>query len=106
MQLEPRSAVIDEPHDVLLSTWSSHVRFTIGPQGLGPVASGGAFQYPVSSGGSGVPPDLLAPLLLGPHGALGLEERHPDVLLGRQRELMAALFPPQRADLLTYYLPV
>ena len=26
--------------------------------------------------------------------------------LGRQRELMAALFPPRTADLLTYYVPI
>jgi hypothetical protein len=93
-------------HDVLLSSWRSHVRFTIGPDGLGDVVEGGPEQAPISKGGSGVPPDVIPALVLGPHGALGLEERHPDVLLGRQRELMAALFPPVRADLLTYYLPV
>jgi hypothetical protein len=43
-------------------------------------------------------------LLLGPFGAGGLEARHGDVLLGRQRELMEALFPPMTSDLLTFYL--
>lgn len=93
-------------HDLLLSSYRSHVRMTLGPDGVGPVREGGPLQAPVSAGGSGVPPDVLAPLLFGPHGALGLEERHADVLLGRQRELMAALFPPLASDLLTFYLPV
>jgi hypothetical protein len=44
--------------------------------------------------------------LFGPHGALGLEASVPDVMLGRQRDLMGSLFPPMRADLLTFYLPV
>jgi hypothetical protein len=92
--------------EVLLSSYRSHVRFRIGPDGMGPVAEGGPLQAPVSAGGSGVPPDVLAPLLLGPHGAVGLERLHPDVLLGRQREAMAVLFPPVLADLLTFYLPV
>jgi predicted N-acetyltransferase YhbS len=94
------------PHDLLLSSYRSHVRMTVGLDGVGPVREGGALQAPVSAGGSGVPPDVLAPLLFGPHGALGLEERHADVLLGRQRDLMAALFPPVASDLLTFYLPV
>ena len=34
-----------------------------------------------------------------------MEERVPDLHLGRQRELMGVLFPPQQADLLTFYLP-
>lgn len=93
-------------HDVLLSSWRSHVRFTIGAEGMGEVTEGGPEQQPVSKGGSGVPPDVIPMLLLGPFGALGLEERHPDVMLGRQRELMAAMFPPMTSDLLTFYLPV
>jgi predicted N-acetyltransferase YhbS len=68
------------------------------------VAAGGPEQAPISKGGSGVPPDQLAPLLLGPHGAAGLEQVHGDVMLGRQRDLMEALFPPMTSDLLTFYL--
>ena len=48
----------------------------------------------------------LRTLLLGPFGAAGLEARHGDVLLGRQRQLMEALFPPVTSDLLTFYLPL
>jgi predicted N-acetyltransferase YhbS len=99
------AGLADGDHEVLLSSWRSHVRFTIGRSGFRLLADGGPEQAPVSKGGSGVPPDGLAPLLLGPHGAVGLEERLPDCLLGRQRELMAALFPPVAADLLTFYTP-
>jgi hypothetical protein len=95
----------DRDHEVLLSSWRSHVRFAVGPSGFRLLAEGGPEQAPIHQGGSGVPPDALAPLLLGPHGAVGLQERLPDCLLGDQRELMAALFPPVTADLLTFYLP-
>jgi predicted N-acetyltransferase YhbS len=101
-----RAGLLDRPHDVLVSSFRSHVRFTIGPDGMTPVIAGGSEQAPVSKGGSGIPPDALAPLLLGPHGALGLEARLPDAWLGRQRDLMDVLFPPQRADLLTYYVAI
>lgn len=99
------AGLADREHEVLLSLWSSHLRFSIGPGGFELLAEGGVEQAPVSKGGSGVPPDAVAALLLGPYGALGLERRLPDCLLGRQRELMAALFPPVTADLLTFYLP-
>jgi predicted N-acetyltransferase YhbS len=92
-------------HEVLLSSWRAHLRFRIGPSGFTLLAEGGPEQAPVSKGGSGVPPDAIPSLLLGAHGALGLEERLPDCHLGEQRELMAALFPPRSGDLLTFYLP-
>jgi hypothetical protein len=101
-----RAGLLDRSHDVLLSSFRSHVRFTIGPDGMAPVIAGGSEQAPVSKGGSGIPPDALGPLLLGPYGAIGLEARLPDAWLGRQRDLMDALFPPQRADLLTYYVAI
>ena len=93
-------------HDVLISSFRSHVRFHLGADGMSEVIEAGALQAPVSLGGSGVPPDALGPLLFGPHGALGLEARHPDLMLGRQRKVMSVLFPPVEADLLTFYLPV
>lgn len=92
--------------DVLVSSYRSHLRFRLADDGMGPVTEGAALQAPVSAGGSGVPLDVLAPLIFGPHGALELERRHADVLLGRQRDTMAALFPPQQSDLLTFYLPL
>ena len=81
------AGLLDEAHDVLLSSFRSHVRFTVGPDGMSPVISGGPEQAPVSKGGSGVPPDALGPLILGPHGALGLESQLPDAWLGQQRDL-------------------
>lgn len=99
-----RAAGLDAPTDVLLSSWRSHVRFSIGADSMSPVESGGAEQAPISKGGAGVPVDLLAPLLLGPLGAAGLERRHGDVMLGRIRDVMEALFPPVTSDLMTFYL--
>jgi hypothetical protein len=91
---------------VLLSSWRSHVRFTIGPDAMTDVDSGGPEQAPIWQGGAGVPEDQWAPLLLGPWGAAGLEVRQPDVMLGRLREVMEILFPPMTSDLMTFYLPV
>jgi hypothetical protein len=62
-------------------------------------------QGPASLGGAGVAPDLIGPLLFGPHGIAGLTARHSDVYPGPNAELMQALFPPVTADLLTFYLP-
>jgi predicted N-acetyltransferase YhbS len=101
-----RSARLDGHHEVLLSSWRGHVRFTIDDDSMSDVVAGGPEQAPVSKAGSGVAPDALAPLLLGPFGAGGLEARYADVLLGRQRDLMEALFPPVTSDLLTFYLAV
>ena len=99
-----RSAGLGGRHEVLLSSWRSHVRFSIDEDSMSDVVAGGPEQAPVSKGGSGVAPDALAPLVLGPFGAAGLEARNGDVLLGRQRDLMEALFPPVTSDLLTFYL--
>ena len=101
-----RAGLADRRHDILLSSWRSHVRFSIGPDGLGRVVTGGPEQAPISKGGSGVPPDALAALVMGPDGAAGLEERLPDCWLGRQRAVLSALFPPMTSDVLTFYLPV
>jgi hypothetical protein len=68
------------------------------------VSAGGPLQAPVSEGGSGVPLDALGTLVFG-GGAEAVDARFPDGLLGRQAELMQVLFPPQSADLLTWYLP-
>jgi predicted N-acetyltransferase YhbS len=91
--------------ELLLSTYRRHWRLRIDATGVAVLGDGGAEQAPVSKGGSGVPPDAIAQLLVGTHGAIGLEQRLPDCLLGRQRELMSVLFPPLTADLLTFYLP-
>ena len=91
---------------VLLSTYDRHIAFDIAPQGVSNLSVGGRMQAPVSRGGSGLAAESVPGLLFGPYGAIGLEEREPDCWLGRQRELMSALFPPVTADLLTFYLPI
>jgi GNAT superfamily N-acetyltransferase len=106
LQERLRAAGLDRDQELLLSTYRQHWRLRVGPAGVEVVTRGAAEQAPVSKGGSGVPPDAIASLLVGAQGAAGLEELLPDCLLGRQRELMTVLFPPLTADLLTFYLPV
>ncbi len=89
--------------EALLSFWGSHVRLRW-DSGTMRFERGGPMQAPISSGGSGLPLDALGLLLFG-GGAAALEDRFPDAYLGRQEELMHTLFPPQSADLLTFYLP-
>jgi hypothetical protein len=93
-----------EPERLLISSFRSHVAFTIGPDGLTDLVSGRAEQAPGSKGGCGVPPDALPSLVFGPHGAAGLERLLPDCYLAGKRDLMAALFPPLTSDLLTFYV--
>jgi hypothetical protein len=99
------AGLTSEDREVLISAFRWHVRFSLGPDGAGPVVGGGPLQAPGSQGGSGVAPDRFASLLFGPLGAVGLADREPDVYLADQAHVMAALFPPVRADLLTFYLP-
>lgn len=71
----------------------------------GPMRAGPPLPYPVSAGASGVPPDLIPDLVLGPHGVGELERLHGDVLLGEQRDLMEVLFPRLVADVQTWVIP-
>jgi hypothetical protein len=90
---------------VVLSTFGRHYRLPIGPDGLGAVTSGGPLQAPGAVGGAGVAPDALGALLLGQRGIAALTRQRPDVYPGPNQALFETLFPPQTADLLTYYLP-
>ncbi len=90
---------------VVLSTFGRHYRLPIGQDGLGAVITGGPLQAPGAIGGAGVAPDALGALLFGQRGIAGLARQRPDVYPGPNRALFEALFPPQTADLLTYYLP-
>ncbi len=92
-----------ETGEALISFYRSHLRLVWSSDRL-EVTSGGPLQAPVSMGGSGIPLDALGSLLFG-GGAGAVDEGFPDALLGRQEELMRELFPPQSADLLTFYLP-
>jgi predicted N-acetyltransferase YhbS len=99
-----RSELATSDQLVELSFWESQLAFPIANGHIGPISVGGPRQIIVSEGGSGVPPDAVAHMVFG-CGAAGLEARFPDCYLGEQTALMQALFPPQRADLLTFYLP-
>ena len=58
-------------------------------------------EEPEDEGAVGVPPDQIVTLVMGRFGALELERRHHDVVFGRQRALMATLFPAVVPDLAT-----
>jgi predicted N-acetyltransferase YhbS len=93
-----------EPADVLLGFFRTHVRFRWDGTEIGPYRWGGTLS-PAEEGGAGIAPDLLPPLLFGPHGIDGLRRLHADVYPGPDFDLMNALFPPVTSDLLTFYLP-
>jgi hypothetical protein len=95
----------DDSSEIVLSFFRHHVRLAHTKGRVEKVRPGGPMQAPGSVGGAGVAPDLIGPLLFGPDGMAGLAERHPDVYPGRKEALMHVLFPPVRADLLTFYLP-
>ena len=65
----------------------------------------GPVPGPISEGGSGVAPDQIVSLILGPLGAAGLAELHPDVNLGEQADLMQMLFPIQTCDVHSWVVP-
>jgi len=91
--------------EVLISFFRHHVRMQYANGAVGAAQPGGPMQAPASAGGAGVAPDLAGSLLFGQDGIAGLAERHPDVYCGPNEALMRILFPPVRADLLTFYLP-
>lgn len=97
-------AGLTDERELVISSFRSHVRLALGPDGVRGVTAGGAMQSVAAVKGSAVPPDAVAQLLLGPHGAVGLAERLPDCYLQTNRDVMAALFPPVHADVLCYYL--
>ncbi|WP_081971292.1 GNAT family N-acetyltransferase [Dactylosporangium aurantiacum] len=103
--LSARLAGHDGDADVVVSFFRHHVRLHRTDGAVTDVAAGGPMQGPAALGGAGVAPDLVGPLLFGPHGIDGLAARHADVYPGPRAALMRALFPPVTSDLLTFYLP-
>ncbi len=91
--------------EALISLYGSSIRFDYEPSRVGPMRRGGPEQAPISAGGSGVAPDRIVALILGPLGAAGLAELNPDVNLGDQEELMKILFPPQTCDVHSWVVP-
>ncbi len=88
---------------LVISTFGAHYRLPVTGDGFGPVEVGGPMQAPGVHHGFGVAPDQLGALLLGGRGFAGLRRLRPDVY--GDREAGEALFPPQTADVLSYYLP-
>jgi predicted N-acetyltransferase YhbS len=103
--LSARLAHDHSEDDIIVSFFRHHVRLRRTGGAVSAVLPGGPMQGPASHGGAGVAPDLVAPLLFGPHGIAGLAAWHADVYPGPNPDLMRALFPPVDADLLTFYLP-
>ena len=99
------SDLADASGEVVVSFFRHHVRMSYAGATVGTVRPAGVMQAPAVVGGAGVAPDLAGALVFGPHGISGLAERHPDVYPGPHKDLMRILFPPVRADLLTFYLP-
>jgi predicted acetyltransferase len=93
-----------ETGELLISFYSSSATLSYDNGTITGIVRGPSVQGPVHGGGSGVPPDLVADLVFGPHGAEDLDDLYPDLNLGRRQGLMSVLFPPQSADILTYYL--
>jgi predicted N-acetyltransferase YhbS len=98
-------AGVEPPKELVVSMFRHHLRLPVADGRFGSSIVGGPMQAPGAVGGAGVAPDQIGPLLFGPHGIVGLSERHPDVYPGRHADLMAALFPPVSSDLLTFYVP-
>jgi predicted N-acetyltransferase YhbS len=99
------SDLAEDSGEAVVSFFRQHVRLPYAKGAVGEVQTGGRMQAPGVVGGAGVAPDMVGPLLFGPYGIGGLAERHADVYPGRNDGLMRTLFPPVRADLLTFYLP-
>lgn len=95
----------DLTHSWMLSTYVASYRADVVNGTFGPITSGPGIQAPASKGGSGVPPDLIATMILGRDGITELNRWHGDVHLGKQAAIMDALFPPQEVDILTWIVP-
>jgi predicted N-acetyltransferase YhbS len=78
---------------LLLSTYSFSIVLSYRDGQVVSVEAEPPEQKPDERGGAGVPPDLIATLVLGRYGAAGLAARHDDVRLGPAADLVETLFP-------------
>jgi len=99
------SALGNTSGEGMISMYASSIRFSFAYGDVGEFVAGPREQAPISKGGSGIPPDLITALLVGPAGFAGLAARHPDVMGGKQEELMSILFPPQTVDVQSWVIP-
>lgn len=94
-----RSPFRHDRGELLLSLFTSAVALSYADGVVDEVRGVEVDEQPGTEGVA-VPPDLIATLLLGRHGARELARRHTDVTLGRCAGLMEVLFPRLRADIL------
>ena len=66
-----------ESGEALISFYTSSIRFAYENGWIGAFVPGPPIQAPVSAGGSGVPPDLVAALMVGPQTVEQLDALHP-----------------------------
>ncbi len=99
------SSLADAKGEGMISLYASSIRFSYDHGEVGEFVTGPREQAPISKGGSGIPPDLITSLLVGPLGFCGLADRHPDVSAGKQKELMDVLFPPHSVDVQSWVVP-
>ncbi|MEX1287239.1 MAG: GNAT family N-acetyltransferase [Acidimicrobiia bacterium] len=93
-----------EPPDTLkLDLYTSWVDLPVVDGAFGPPEVGrrGGFE----ADRIGVPPDLVAHLLLGPLGGTAMDDRHADVRTRERAALFGALFPPLVADVHSWIVP-
>ena len=88
-----------ERGELLVSLYERSILLTYEAGVVASVAAAAGEQDPDGRGGIGVPPDLVATLLFGKHGAAGLAARYEDVALGARAELAEVLFPPLDGDI-------
>jgi len=91
--------------EAMISLYASSIRFSYADGEVGEFVAGTREQAPISKGGSGVPPDVITALLIGPDGFSGPAQRYPDVMGGKQEELMNILFPPLSIDVQSWVIP-
>ncbi|MDH3500687.1 MAG: hypothetical protein OEM97_11225, partial [Acidimicrobiia bacterium] len=92
--------------EVVISFYTSSVRFEYDAGTVGPMRPGPPIPAPGAAGGAGIPPDRFAELILGPRGFSAMARTHPDVLARTEAAtVMAVLFPPQRVDVQTWVYP-
>ena len=93
------SAFASSSGELLVTFYEGSVLVTYAAGEVTSVEGRPGVQDATAHGGIGVPPDLVATLLFGKHGAAGLAERHEDVVLGAQAELAEVLFPRLGRDI-------
>lgn len=87
--------------EAVLSLYERGIRLAVEHGCVTAVHEVAGHHDPTEAGQAACPPDLVATLVFGRYGALGLEARADDVDLSRHRDLLAVLFPPAVHDVAT-----